>query len=196
MDLITGFIAFFIALSVHEASHAFASDKLGDPTAKAMGRLTLNPLAHIDLFGTILLPIILLFSSGGAIAFGYAKPVMVNIYNFRRPSRDNFLTAIAGPVSNLLFALILSLIIRALPSVSFLIILLQVNVVLAVFNLLPIPPLDGSKVWHLILSDENYLTLERYGPFILIAMLLFSASTGNFLLNIVSTISNFLIQGL
>ena len=192
---IVSFVGFFICLSVHEAAHAFVSDKLGDPTAKAMGRLTLNPLAHIDLFGTVFLPLMLLYSSQGRFAFGYAKPVMVNIYNFKKPARDNYLTALAGPAANLLFALLLSIVARLLPSVGFLTTLVEINVILAIFNLLPIPPLDGSKIWHLILSNKAYFTLERYGPFILIAFLIFSNSAGNFLFNLVSTISNFLIHG-
>lgn len=201
MDYLTGFgtliltfVGFYISLSVHEASHAFVADKLGDPTSKAMGRLTLNPLAHIDILGTVIVPIMLMLS--GFPAFGWAKPVMVNVYNFRHPARGNYLTALAGPAANLIFALILSLLVRLFPSVEFIFMLVQINVVLAVFNLLPIPPLDGSKIWHLVLSDESYFTLERYGPFILVAFLIFSGSAGNFLFHIVGSISNFLIGAL
>lgn len=151
-QLIITFVAFFISLSIHEAAHSWVAFKLGDPTSKFDGRLSLNPLRHIDLFGTILLPILLYISSQGQFAFGYAKPVMVNIHNFKNPPRDNFLTALAGPISNLLFASILGVIISIFPALSFLTPLVQINVILALFNILPIPPLDGSKIWHLILS--------------------------------------------
>lgn len=193
VTLVLAFVGFYISLSVHEASHALVANKLGDPTSKAMGRLTLNPLAHIDLFGTVIIPLFLMFT--GFPAFGWAKPVMVNIANFKNPRRDNYLTALSGPASNLIFAFILSLIARLLPSIGFLTTLIEINVVLAVFNLLPIPPLDGSKIWHLVLSDESYFTLERYGPIILVAFLIFSGSAGNFIFSLVYSISNFLIHG-
>lgn len=190
--LILTFIAFFICLSVHEAAHSFVADKLGDPTSKHEGRLSLNPLRHIDLFGTILLPLFLIIS--GLPAFGWAKPVMVNIYNFKNPARDHFLTALSGPASNLIFAVILGVIVGLIPALSFLIILIRINVILALFNLLPIPPLDGSKIWHLILSEESYFNLERYGPFILIAFLLLFGSGADFLFNLGDSLSNAIIH--
>jgi len=186
--LIINFAVFFVCLSVHEASHALAAYKLGDPTSKIDGRLSLNPLRHIDLFGTILLPLFLIIS--GFPAFGYAKPVMVNINNFQKPPRDNFLTALAGPASNLIFAFLVGILISIFPALNFLTILVQVNIILALFNLLPIPPLDGSKVWHLILSEETYLTLERFGPYILIAFILFMGSAADYLVVLTYSISN------
>ena len=186
------FLLFFVALSVHEASHAYVADKLGDPTAKIAGRLSLNPLAHIDPFGTIILPLLLAIS--GAPAFGWAKPVMIDPRNFKNPPRHNFLTALAGPVSNVLFAFLVALIARFTTSIpvlhSVLVLLVQINIILALFNILPIPPLDGSKVWNLVLSQESYYQLERMGPFILLAVIIFSFSTGNFLLNFIFSLSD------
>jgi len=190
--LILTFVAFFICLSVHEAAHSLVADKLGDPTSKHEGRLSLNPLRHIDFFGTILLPLFLIIS--GLPAFGWAKPVMINIYNFKNPARDHFLTALSGPASNLIFAVILGLIVGLIPTLSFLTILVRINVILALFNLLPIPPLDGSKVWHLVLSEESYFNLERYGPFILIAFLLLFGSGADFLFNLGESLSNAIIH--
>ena len=194
--IILSFIGFFICLSVHEAAHALVADRLGDPTSKLEGRLSLNPLSHIDLFGTIIVPLLLILS--GAPAFGWAKPVMVDIRNFKNPPRDNFLTALAGPISNFLFAIIISLILNFIPSASFAYILLVnlvvINVALGIFNLVPIPPLDGSKVWHLILSDESYFTLERMGPIILIAFIVFINFSGSSFFSLIQTTALGLIK--
>ena len=192
LSLAVTFGVFFISLSVHEFAHAFASYKLGDPTAKFEGRMTLNPLAHIDLVGTVLVPIFL--SLSGLPVFGWAKPVHVNIHNFQNPARDNFITALSGPISNFIFAFIAALLLKAFPQNSILELLVLINVVLAVFNLLPIPPLDGSKVWHLLLSDESYFTLERLGPIILISVLLFSSYFSNMLFTVIGTVSQGIIN--
>lgn len=192
ITLLVTFGIFFISLSVHEFAHAYASFKLGDPTAKFDGRLTLNPLAHIDPIGTVIVPIFLTLS--GLPAFGWAKPVHVNIYNFKNPARDNFVTAIAGPASNFLVAFLAAFAMKIFPQSAILSLFVMINVVLGVFNLLPIPPLDGSKVWHLLLSDETYFTLERFGSIILIVVILLSNNFGNFLFSIVSTISTAIIN--
>jgi Zn-dependent protease len=192
VGLLLSFIGFFICLSVHEAAHAYVADKLGDPTAKYLGRMTLNPLAHIDIIGTVIVPVFLIIS--GLPAFGWAKPVLIDIRNFRNPRLGNFLTALAGPMANLIFALILAVIIKFIPAASFLILLVRINVILAIFNLIPIPPLDGSKVWNLILSWESYLTFERIGPFILIAFLIFSNYGGGAIFTLADHISNFLLN--
>jgi len=192
VGLLLSFIGFFICLSAHEAAHAYVADKLGDPTAKYLGRMTLNPLAHIDIIGTVIVPVFLIIS--GLPAFGWAKPVLIDIRNFRNPRLGNFLTALAGPLANLIFALILVITIKIIPAASFLILLVRINIILAIFNLIPIPPLDGSKVWNLILPWESYLTLERIGPFILIAFLAFSNYGGGAIFTLADRISNFLLN--
>jgi len=186
MDIVQLLFYFLIIIPssiVHEYAHGFVADKLGDPTARHAGRLTLNPLAHIDLYGTILLPLFLLFISGGNFMFAYAKPVPFNPYNLKNPKRDSGLVALAGPVSNLILALIFSLLIKFLPFgflpmafFQLLSIIVFANVLLMVFNLVPIPPLDGSKVLFALLPAKYHHVeqqLERSGFIILIIFLLF-----------------------
>lgn len=193
--LLVNFIAFFLALTVHEFSHALAAFYLGDRTAEYEGRLTLNPLAHIDLFGTIILPLILILTNAG-IVFGWAKPVPVNYYNLKDQKWGPALVSLAGPAANFLFcvfAIIVWNIIKAyLPLgsenllVQFIYLLILVNIVLMVFNLIPIYPLDGSKLLFALLPDrlENVkIFLERNGILILIVFIIFGASLLNPLLN-------------
>jgi len=188
--LITVFliISLVMAISFHEAAHAYVAYRLGDSTARDHGRLTLNPLAHLDPFGTLAL----IF-----IHIGWGKPIPVNPNNLKHLSRDNFLIALSGPATNLILALIGALVLKFtlnIPGVAdFLSTFIALNIILMVFNLLPIPPLDGSKVWHLLLSNESYYTLEQMGPFILMAVLVFSYATGGFLLNFISSISQAII---
>jgi len=176
-----------VALSVttHEAAHGFVANRLGDPTARDQGRLTLNPIAHIDLFMTILLPGFLLFS-GSPVIFGGAKPVPVNLARLRNPRRDWALVGVAGPASNLLIATGLSLVLSVLrhtgaigptsAATEILAIAIFVNVLLVVFNLIPIPPLDGSRVVQYFLSDAQliaYRRIERVGMFVILGLLFF-----------------------
>lgn len=188
METIILVIALLFALSFHEAAHAYAAYRLGDDTAKVHGRLTLNPLAHLDPIGTMML---ILFK------IGWGKPVPVNPNNFKRPAVDNFLVALAGPGVNLVLSIISAFALRLLSSnptaAAILSLFIVLNIFLMVFNLLPIPPLDGSKVWHLFLNDESYYTLERMGPIILIAFLFFSYSYGG-IFTIVEKIASWIIS--
>lgn len=163
-------ISLVMAISIHEYAHAKAADTLGDPTPRSDGRLTLNPKAHLDPLGTLSL----LF-----LGFGWGRPVGFDPYNLRNPRRDSALIALAGPVSNLLFALVLSLIMRftAIPLVLTLFpILIMMNVTLAIFNLVPVYPLDGEKILFGILPTETAIEfariMQQYGTVILILMLL------------------------
>jgi len=166
------FLFIIIGAIIHEYAHGWTADKLGDPTARNAGRLTLNPLAHIDLFGTIILPFLMVLSFGSA--FGYAKPVPYNPYNLKNQKTDPAIIGVAGPLSNLLLALIFALIIRLSPYTTLNLILslgVLANLALLIFNLIPIPPLDGSKLLYALLPANSWRlkeSLERYGIFILI----------------------------
>jgi Zn-dependent protease len=184
MDLISIIIFVFILLfSVifHEIAHGLVADRLGDPTARFAGRLTLNPIPHIDLFGSIILPLFLILV-GSPILFGAAKPVPVDFRNLRNIKRDMFLVSIAGPLTNFLLAVVAAVVFRLIPGISSMgqTLLLQtivLNLVLAIFNLIPIPPLDGSKVLASLFGflDRSWmyalLELERYGFLILVVFL-------------------------
>ena len=164
----------------HEVAHGIVADRLGDPTARLLGRLTLNPIPHIDPIMSILLPLMLIFS-GSPVIFGAAKPVPVDPFNLRDGRRDMALAALAGPLTNvgiaILGAIVLHLFAGALDTFFYFFILqvVRLNLLLAIFNLIPIPPLDGSKVFSLILSEQQagaYLSLGNMGIFILFALLL------------------------
>jgi Zn-dependent protease len=165
--------ALAISITFHEFLHAWTADYLGDPTPKAAGRVSLNPIAHIDPIGTILIPLVLLLTTG--FVFGYAKPVPINPNNFRNYRYGQALTAIAGPFANLVLLLIFAGLYKLLPDSGyfqlFLKIVIQLNVVLMVFNLIPVPPLDGSKILYTFLPFETIRKLESYGPFLLLPIL-------------------------
>ena len=197
--IISLFVVLF-AITIHEASHGWAAYKMGDPTAHALGRITLNPIAHIDPVGTVLLPLILVIM--GAPPFGWAKPVPVNPNNLRNPRRDNVLISAAGPLANISVALAALLGIQLFkitnPSLStgqggfsslgsglFLILyyLIVINVILAVFNLIPIPPLDGSGILAGLISEEaaqKYEQIRPYG-FIILMLLIMTGLIGRVL---------------
>jgi Zn-dependent protease len=174
-----------LAITTHEACHGLVADRLGDPTPRQQGRLTLNPLAHIDLFFTILLPLFLLLSGTGII-LGGAKPVQVDVSRLRNPRRDWALVGAAGPVSNVAMAVGLALVLAILTALGLvapgdspsemLAVGIFVNVLLAVFNLLPIPPLDGSRVVQYFLTGEAldaYRRLERFGLLVIVVLVFF-----------------------
>lgn len=185
-----------IAMTVHEFSHGWVAYKLGDNTAKINGRLTLNPLAHIDPFNTILLPLVIFMASNGRFIFGAAKPVPVNFSALRNPKKDIIWVGLSGPLSNFIFAFLLSLLWRIVPPVPLINLIFEnlivINVVLGVFNLVPIPPLDGSRVVMGLLPNRlayQYAQIEPFGFIIIIVLFYFGAF--NF---IISTVVNFVLR--
>ena len=186
--------ALIIAITIHEFSHALAADRLGDPTPQLQGRLTLNPLKHFDPVGTLML----LF-----FRFGWGKPVEFDPYNLRHPRRDAAIISLAGPAANLVLATILSLVMKfaAIPWLSlvfFPIILININ--LAIFNLLPVPPLDGAKIIYGFLprdwADEYNDFMGRYGTILLILLIIpigGSSLAINLILPVINVISNLLL---
>lgn len=190
-------LAFVTAITIHEASHAWMADRLGDPTARLMGRLSLNPLVHYDPVGTTLLLALSIIRALGApvIPFGWAKPVEFDPYNLKNPRRDSALISFAGPASNLLLSLIISLIARFNP--LFLIIaepFIVLNVSLAIFNLVPVHPLDGGKILVGILPKkyaydvENFLS--RFGTIILFILILPSFGGSSLISRFISPVIN------
>jgi len=185
LELLLSFGILVLSLSFHEAAHAFTADRLGDPTARLLGRLTLNPIPHIDLVGTILFP--LLGMATGLPLIGWAKPVPVNPRNLRRPRQDFALVALAGPVSNLILALGASILLTIFRTTTHtaalapsaiaeaLLMGVVINVLLAVFNMLPVPPLDGGNVLMGVVSEQvarAIAWLRPYGFLVLYALML------------------------
>ena len=193
-------LAVIIGIVVHESAHALAAYVLGDSTARSRGRISLNPLAHIDPFGTVLLPLLMVLAGGPV--FAYAKPVPVYLGNLKNPKRDEVLVALAGPLSNILVAFIAALVYGVLlgavlvPGLSagtlslgfangiasFLVTLMSVNLSLAFFNLIPLPPLDGSSILVVFLKGEalrTYYEIQRYSmPILIIVLYLLPSITG------------------
>lgn len=172
------FLLILPAIVLHEVSHGYVAYLLGDPTAKRAGRLTLNPVKHIDPFGTLLLPAVLLLLTQGQAAFGYAKPVPVNPRFFKNYRVGFFITSIAGPATNLVLAALSGVVVRLVGVdgvVGYLFYYFALmNLVLVFFNLIPIPPLDGSRIIPLFLTDrgmQTYARIEQYGFGILMVLL-------------------------
>ncbi len=198
VDIVFQVVVFLFAISVHESAHAWMADRCGDPTARMLGRVTLNPIRHIDLFGTIILPLLAMISHFPVI--GWAKPTPVNPLNFRHKVRDDILTSVAGPVSNFLVAsgAVAALVVISLTSLQGRLIvqglaagalldtgsalvplglllydLMLINVLLGVFNLIPVPPLDGSHVLRHMLSEPVRRIYDQVGIFGLLVLVFF-----------------------
>jgi Zn-dependent protease len=181
-------LALLSAITIHECSHAIAADYLGDPTGRIQGRISLNPLVHLDLYGMVFL----LF-----FGFGWGKPVQFDPFNLKNPRRDAALISIAGPVSNFILAIILS-IIAHLWTAGILILtpFITINVMLGVFNLVPVHPLDGFKIVGGILSREqaaSWYQLERYG-YLFLLLLILPIGNGNMLSSVIGPVVNTLIR--
>src|SRR3989338_1806637 len=179
-SIVITLVILLFSVVLHELCHGLVAERLGETRARWAGRLTLNPIPHLDLFGSILLPL-LLFAAGSPVVLGAAKPVPVNFMNLRNPKRDMALVSLAGPAANFVIALACALPIRlglisaAMPGYEILLQAVLMNLVLGAFNLIPIPPLDGSKVFASLLSDQamyRILSMERWG-FVLIILFLY-----------------------
>lgn len=176
LSLIFSIVILILSVVIHEVSHGYAADSLGDPTARLQGRLTLNPIKHLDLFGSIIVPA--LTAGIGGFIFGWAKPVPYNPYNISHKYGDA-LVAGAGPLSNFILALIFGLALRFIPLSpdiqGILSIIVLINLILAVFNLIPIPPLDGSKILFSLFPNTQELIqrMERYGFVLVLIFILF-----------------------
>lgn len=178
-SLIVSIPIFIFAMVIHEVAHGWVAYKLGDPTAKFSGRLTLNPASHIDPLGTIILPIMLIVMKS-PVVFGWAKPVPINFMGLRNPKKDIMLVGLAGPLANIIFAFILAAMFRLFPVLHSPFIAevvfgsILVNLVLAAFNLIPIPPLDGSRILFGLLPPDiamRYMRIEPYGFIILFILI-------------------------
>lgn len=196
------FVIFIIFATFHEFAHGWVAYRCGDPTAKQNGRLSLNPIVHIDLFWTIIMPIILLISTNGRFAIGSAKPVPVNPSLFRNPRRDIVLVGLAGPGANTVWALLLIVLMKLWgnsfspespifrPVYELMFICMYVNVMLLVFNMLPIPPLDGSRIIEALLPYHYAQYYQKFSPYmfiVLIALMWFGLFGGlfRFILNLI-----------
>ena len=203
MQFILTLAIFFFAVVIHEYAHGWIAWRLGDSTAKNQGRLTLNPVAHIDPIGTILLPLLLLVTHS-PVVFGWAKPVPVNFLSLKNPKQDMIWVGLAGPTANILVAILLSFILKffIITGAHVLVEILKtgiiINLVLAVFNILPIPPLDGSRVVMGILPRDLAMQYAKLGPygFIIIFGLLYLGIVGGIIWPLVIYLAKLLGVGI
>ncbi len=190
MEIIITFVVLLFSAIVHEVSHGLVAEKLGDSTARDAGRITLNPIPHIDPFGSLLLPLLLL-AAHSPVIFGAAKPVPVNFNNLRNPKRDMALVSLAGPASNFLLAILFVIPIKLgiTNDISYPVLVtgIVINLVLGVFNLIPIPPLDGSKIVASFLPTSwvyKLFSIERWG-FVLVLVFLYTGLLSYILIPVV-----------
>jgi Zn-dependent protease len=201
VNIVFEIIAFMFAISIHESAHAWTAWRLGDPTARMLGRVSLNPIAHIDPVGTILLPALALFFHFPMI--GWAKPTPVDPRNFRNPMRDDILTSVAGPVSNLIVAVASIILLRivlmfspqmtgvAEPLVDLLALSMEINILLMVFNLIPVPPLDGSHVVRHLLPEGARRVYDTLG---MVGLIFLFMAGGRFIGAMSGVIQTFLVN--
>jgi len=199
--LIISIPALVLAIVIHEVSHGYVANRLGDPTARLLGRLTLNPIKHIDLVGTIIMPVMLYYLSSGQFVFGYAKPVPINPQNFKNPRKDMAISAAAGPITNIVLAIISQIILVHFfipvssvlsqnitstvltPMAMMFQTSVAINIILAVINLMPIPPLDGGRVLVGLLPYKQAISYSRIEPYgFIIVILLFITKIANILI--------------
>lgn len=176
LDYLINALVLFTAVPVHECAHAWVAEKMGDDTGRKQGRITLNPFAHLTLWGSLMMIL---------VGFGWGKPVMVDSRNFKNPKKGMVLTSLAGPASNFIMAFLSMIVYKVLAFLSFakdsstldmmatvFVYITLINISLAVFNFLPIPPLDGSKIFNAILPEKWYFTIMKYENFIFIALII------------------------
>ncbi|MDO8557399.1 MAG: site-2 protease family protein [Candidatus Jorgensenbacteria bacterium] len=178
MTFVFALVILLFSVVIHEVSHGYMAEHLGDDTARRAGRLTLNPIKHLDLVGSFLVPGFLALAGG--VIFGWAKPVPFDPRNLKNPRRDEGLVALAGPASNFIIALVFIFLYRVVSASPLFLMVIQVNIALAIFNALPIPPLDGSKILYAVLphsprTDAWYAMFERQG-FIFLLIIIFLGS--------------------
>ena len=191
--LLVSIAIFLLAVTIHEYSHGWVANRLGDPTARLSGRLTLNPLAHIDPIGSVALPLLLIIT-GSPIVFGWAKPVPVDARNLRNPKEDMIWVGLAGPGANFLAATAFALLVRIGFVHSIIVLFIIINLILAFFNLIPIPPLDGSRIVSGLLPYQYAYQYSRIEPFgiIILFILLASGVFGGLILPMALTLASLL----
>jgi Zn-dependent protease len=181
-DIALGIIPFLFAITVHEAAHGYVARHFGDMTAYAQGRITLNPMRHIDPMGTIFIPLLLLWMTSGKMAFGWAKPVPVNFAALRHPKKDMLWVALAGPAANFVMALFWGAMVKAAlmypdnyfaePLIGMAVYGVKINVILMVLNLLPLPPLDGGRIVISLLPHKRAYQLAKVEPYGIVILVL------------------------